>query len=108
MEPRAVLDGGGYEHVRAVVDEIIAMLSPRKIYMYSKKDNAKGEITSFKLCVVAPLADKQQAELEIYREIDSDIPFDVLIYTPEEWALLSGDPTAFANHIHKTGMVVYE
>ncbi len=25
MEPRAVLDGGGYEHVRAVVDEIIAM-----------------------------------------------------------------------------------
>jgi len=93
--------------VRAVVEGVASLFSPQVIYLYNHKLNNRGEFTSFKLCVVGGFVDKIEAERALYWEIDSEIPFDVVLYTPLEWKELSDSPAAFASHIKETGMMVY-
>lgn len=90
-----------------VVQEVARLLSPRTIYLYNQKLNPRGEQTSFKLCVVADVADKGQAERDVYRKVDCPIPFDILLYTPQEWERLTADSSTFAFHIKQVGTIVY-
>jgi hypothetical protein len=90
-----------------VVSKIADLCAPDQIYLYNQRINSKNEVSSFKLCVVADVADKFAAEHDIYLEIDSDIPFDVLIYTTQEWEELTRISTTFAYKISQTGVVVF-
>lgn len=94
--------------VVSVVKSIAALCKPRRIYLYNQRINSRQVTTSFKLCIVADVEDKFAAERDIYREIDCDIPFDILIYTPEEWEELTANDNSFAHKISKSGTVVYD
>ena len=108
MDKIALAQLGNFAVIQQVAQEIAALLGPRRIYLYSQKLNCQGDVTSFKLCVVGDFADKQKAEQSLHWEIDSQLPFDVLLYTPQEWEELSATPHTFACHIQKTGIIVYE
>lgn len=95
------------ELVDEVVGKIAELMAPRKIYLYNQRIGADGDTTSFKLCVIAPVEHKVRAERDIYLAIDCEVPFDLLLYTPEEWAQLTTYEGSFACHIQKKGMVVY-
>lgn len=97
----------GMQHIGPVVRQLADLLRPSLIYLYNQKHNLRGEITAFKLCAVAPVADKPAAEREVYRSVDCDIPFDILLYTPREWEELIADADTFARQIVETGTVVY-
>lgn len=97
----------GMQHIRPVVEQMVSLLRPTAVYLYNQKHNPKGELTAFKLCAVASTGDKAAAERQIYRGIDSEIPFDVLLYTPQEWSDLTADADSFASHIAQSGTVVY-
>jgi len=107
MDKTALTQLSDFAAVREVVDAVAALLAPQTIYLYNQKLNNRGEFTSFKLCVVGGFADKIKAERTLYWEVDSEIPFDVVLYTPQEWKELSASPAAFACHIKETGMRVY-
>jgi hypothetical protein len=51
--------------------------------------------------------EKAEAEKRIYLDIDSDIPFDVLVYTPREWESLMLQKHSFAKRITQEGTYVY-
>lgn len=93
--------------IRTVRDNIVDMLSPLEIILFSVKRNQAGEEKSFKLCVVADSCDKLEAEKRIYLGIDSDVPFDVLLYTPQEWDELLCQPDSFAKRISQEGTYIY-
>jgi hypothetical protein len=93
--------------IAGVVEEIVGLLTPRQIYLYNQRINDKLATTSFKLCIIAEAEDKSAAERRIYLEIDCDIPFDILLYTPDEWETLTAIPTSFASKIRATGTVIY-
>lgn len=95
------------EAVRHVVEEIAGRYRPQRIYLYNQRYSAAGATTAFKLCVVAEFPDIAAAEREIYLEIDCEVPFDVLLYTPAEWEELCAKPSSFARKIQATGKVVY-
>lgn len=38
-----------------------------------------------KLCVVIPEGDSEAAERRLYLEVESELPFDALVYTGGEW-----------------------
>lgn len=107
MSERNPVSIGAPDHVDHVTRQIIPMFDPKKIYLYNRKVSPNGAVVSFKLCIVAAVEDKLDAERRIYRNIDSEVPFDVLIYTPEEWDSLCRDIHAFAKRIEQTGMVLY-
>ena len=107
MDRAAVSGVSDFAVVRDVVDEIVALLEPCAVYLYSQKMSWRGELSSFKLCVIGGFEDRQAAERAVYHRVDSELPFDMLLYTLPEWEEHSADPDSFAYSIKKTGARVY-
>lgn len=93
--------------IEDAVAKIVELFSPSMVIEYNTKYDMEGELTSFKLCVVGPIGDKRKMLAKIYDEIDSEIPYDVLLYTDEQFDELKDESTAFAARIHKKGRVRY-
>ncbi len=87
------------KHIDSVTDYIARMVHPSKVILFNRKRDIEGLTTSFKLCVVAEVADRFEAEKQIYLGADCDVPFDLLFYTPAEWAQYEADPHSFAHKI---------
>jgi hypothetical protein len=94
--------------IHKICDEIAKLLSPYKIILFSVKDGTLGKPSSFKLCVIADVANTREAESLVYLNIDSEISFDILVYKIEEWNTLLEDPHSFASRIAEKGIAIYE
>lgn len=92
--------------IQQVCNEIVDQFHPEKIILFSCKFDLEDEVTSFKLVVVAENEDGG-LEHDIYLAIDCDIPYDVVVYTPENWAQLREIPHSFANRVNQSGVVLY-
>lgn len=97
MEPEVLQ---AIEPVRAL---IVRQLHPEKLILFNRKLDVDGRLASFKLCVVAQVEDWRAAEKRIYLEADCELPFDLLLYTPQQWAEYSAQAHSFAHKIAKTG-----
>jgi hypothetical protein len=97
----------GSPAVTGVAEDIVGLVAPQRIFLYNQRINDRLVTTSFKLCVIAEVEEKTAAERKLYREIDCDVPFDILLYTPAEWETLTAIPTSFASKIRATGTVIY-
>lgn len=92
--------------VNAVCREIVELFQPEKVILFSCKYSLEDEVTSFKLIVVAKNEDGR-LEHDIYMAVDCDIPYDVVVYTPESWEELRGVPHSFAGRVDQNGVVLY-
>ena len=91
-----------------VVEQITKLVDVHKIILFSKKEDLTGEISSFKICVIISCGMKNVCEKNIYINVDSEIPFDVVVYTYEEWENLRKTKGSFGNKIDNIGRVIYE
>ena len=92
-----------------VRDGILKLCSPEKIYLFNlKKDMSGKATTSFKLCVIIEADDLPAIEKELYLGIESGMPFDLVLYTPREWAEYSAEEQSFARRILTEGTMIYE
>ena len=94
--------------VLRVSDLIVAQACPKRVYLYNQRVSIGGVTYAFKLCVVLETPDKHAAETALYMQIDCEVPFDLLLYTPEEWETLLAQPGSFAGRIQKTGVLLYD
>ena len=90
-----------------VVEQIVFNFGPKRIILFSRKNDLVGKCLSFKLCILLDCKDKMEAERQIYINTDSEIPFDIIVYTPEEFESNLDIVGSFASKINKTGIVVY-
>lgn len=95
-------------HVHCLVQAIASLCSPEQIYLFHVKVNLKNQVTSFKLCVIADTADKTKLEREIYLNLDCELPYDLVLYTPEEWGSFVKKPHSFASEINGKGVLIYD
>lgn len=93
--------------IENVCRAITESFAPKKIIIYNKKANPSGEVSSFKLCAVIDTPNTLQCEGEIYARVECDLPFDVLVYTPEQWDKFSAQTDSFAARIAGTGVEIY-
>ena len=91
-----------------ICDEVVELLKPNKIILFSVKDGTIGKPSSFKLAVIADVPNTRAAESLVYLNIESEIPFDILVYKNDEWEKLLQDPHSFASRIAVKGIVIYE
>ena len=75
----------------------------------SNKINTEGELTSFKIALVVDNSITSVSELEcrLYLNIDSELPFDIVIYREEEFEELKNEIGTFAWKINNSGTVLY-
>lgn len=90
-------------------DEIISHSHPEKIILYGeKKMVSSGKTGEAKFCLVVDTADKEAFEKKLYLEIDSEVSFDLIVYTPDEWERLREDPQSYASRILEKGTILYD
>ena len=95
--------------INRTVDEIRRICDPLSIILVSNKVNTDGELVSFKLVVIVPDGDESVADLEcrLYMQIDSEIPYDLVLYKQSEWDAFKDDVGSFAWKINNTGAYIY-
>ncbi len=93
--------------IEETVTKIVELVSPSKVIEYNTKYDMEGNVSSFKLCIVGKITDKRKLLTRIFDEVDSDIPYDVLLYTDEQFEVLKDNVDAFAAHVNQKGRVWY-
>lgn len=93
--------------IQTVCDVLVERYQPQKIILYTQKSDLSGNVSSFKLCMIATVKDRRAVLREIYLTVESDIPFDILLYTPEEWEQWRQTEGTFAQKIDRSGRVLY-
>lgn len=92
------------DELRALLDEIGRISQPERLIVYGLKREGAGErVRDVNVCVVCDCEDKRMLERKLYLGIESEISFDVIIYTPDEWAALLRDPQSYASRIAEKG-----
>lgn len=94
--------------LQEIKEQLIQKFHPSKVILFGSV--AKGifkETSDIDLCVVQDTEDKRQLLTDMYVEIESDVPFDIVLYTNKEWDECVKDTTAFAYQINNTGVTIY-
>ena len=79
--------------IEQTVNRIVELFHPSRVIEYNTKYDMDG---------------KRRMLTRIFDEVDSDIPYDVLLYTDEQFRELTEDDGAFASHVNQKGRVRYE
>lgn len=97
-----------YEQVEDLRQQIISNFAPEKIYLFGS--GAKGVIrksSDIDLCIIKDVAKPRQLKIDLQLNLNSEIPFDIIVYTPDSWVKNSGDMTSFAYQIMTKGVKLY-
>lgn len=95
--------------IQTVADTIGSKYNPKGIVLISKKIDNQGELTSFKVAVLVSddISSISELECKIYIDVDSEIPYDIVIYRVSEWLYLKEDTSTFAYKIYSQGVWLY-
>ncbi len=93
--------------ISEVVNQITKLVEVEKIILFSKKTDLNGEVSSFKICVITYGNDVHEYEKAIYIDVESDIPFDIIVYSSESWKKYLSEESSFCNKVNSTGSVIY-
>jgi predicted nucleotidyltransferase len=97
-----------YEEIENIKKQIINKFQPDKIILFGSQASGTAKLGSdIDLCIIINTSDKRVLLTELYSEIDSRKPFDIVVYTPEEWDKAKNDPGAFAHLINQKGVALY-
>lgn len=73
----------------------------------SRAKGSEKEWSDIDLCIIAETASKRRLASELQTEIESELPIDIIVYTPSEWKECVKDETSFARKILTEGRVLY-
>ena len=97
------------EKITRLCEQIAELVRPVRIIIFSVKNTPAGELISFKLCVIVREHDCGKVEQKIYLTLECEVPFDVLVYSTDQWSAGMEDPDSFAYRgIMNGGVVLYE
>lgn len=94
--------------IAEITEQIINKFDPKAIILFGSI--AKGTYNLYSdidLCIIKDTLNKRDLIMRIQTEIDSKIPFDILVYTNDEWERNVNDPASFAYIINNTGVILY-
>ena len=98
------------KEVSLFCDSLLSLFDVEKLIVFGiKRKENDLSVTDVDIAVISEVQScKNEWLKKAYLEIDSDIPFDLFLYTPEEWDISVKDSASFASRIMRKGCVVYE
>lgn len=96
------------KEVDYIREQIVKKYDPKAIMLFGSL--AKGifkDNSDIDLCVIKNTDDKRKLLTDMYVCIDSGIPFDLVLYTIDEWNKFANDKSSFAYTINNTGVKIY-
>ena len=97
-----------YSEVDFIKNQVILSYSPAKIILFGSHTKGTAVLKSdIDLCIIKDTDNKRKLLTDMYLNIESSKPFDLILYTTAEWNECINDTTSFACLINKKGIVVY-
>jgi len=97
-----------YVEIESIKEQLIRLYRPDKLFLFgSQASGSASENSDIDLCVIVDTDNKRVLLAEMYLHIDSNRPFDLILYTPHEWNQSSGESGTFANIIAEKGIEIY-
>lgn len=94
--------------INSIKEQIVSRYDPLKIVLFGSQSRGNATRTSdIDLCVVKDTNNKRELLTDMYLNIESNMPFDLLLYTEAEWGKYVNDVSSFAYLINKKGTVIY-
>ncbi|MDR0984648.1 MAG: hypothetical protein LBL93_06560 [Ruminococcus sp.] len=95
--------------IENIREEIVKISEPVCIYLISKKMDFDGRVTGIKYCIILPDNAGEICDLEekLYTTIDSEVPFDLVLYKLSEWKKFITEVGSFAAKVHEKGTLIY-
>ena len=95
------------EAVMRLSDAIKDLADPCGILLYGAKQDLLAEgLREVNLCVIVK-EDPKEVERMLYRALDTELAFNLLVYREEDWAKLTADPTSYGASIARKGVLLY-
>jgi len=94
--------------INFIKEQIISHYAPSKIILFGSQ--ATGTATGksdIDLCIIKNTDNKRELLTDMYLNIESSKPFDLLLYTEAEWSQQVNVRTSFAYLINKKGTAIY-
>ncbi|ATW28163.1 nucleotidyltransferase domain-containing protein [Candidatus Formimonas warabiya] len=97
-----------HSEVDFIKNQIISSYNPSKIILFGSYANGTATAKSdIDLCIIKNTNNKRKLLPDMYLNIESKKPFDLLLYTEAEWNECINDTSSFAYLINKKGIVIY-
>lgn len=89
-------------------EDIVNKFKPERIILFGSIANSTYNYNSdIDLCIVSDTTNKRELITNLYTKIECDMPFDILVYTNEEWEKNIQDSSSFAYKINNSGVILY-
>ncbi|MBQ5329910.1 MAG: hypothetical protein J6F31_01525 [Oscillospiraceae bacterium] len=96
------------ELIESITAEVAEICDPSYVYLVSKKNNVRGELTTMKLCVVVDDGiDPSGEEKRLLIKTDTPIPVDFIVYNISDWNDYAPEDNTFAYRIENGGELLY-
>ena len=100
-----------YDNILPAVEQIKEVFNAEAVYIFGVKYNSQQMeyVTDFDVCIVAEFEEEDRNALlkKAYMQTDCDVPFDIFLYTPEDFEKFSKDPGSFVSRILRVGRLYY-
>ncbi len=94
--------------IEKMVEDVVRLCDPCAVYLVSKKNNTKGELSGFKLCAVVPDGESPDSvESRLLLGTECPVPCDFIVYTLSDWDDCSNDDCSFAYRVENGGERLY-
>lgn len=96
------------KELESIKKQIVENYEPKEIILFGSL--AKGIFkadSDIDLCIIKDTNDKRKLLADIYTNVNICIPFDIVLYTVEEWNKCINDKSSFAYIINNTGVKIY-
>lgn len=96
------------KEIEYIKEQIVSKYKPKYIILFGSV--AKGiyrDDSDIDLFIVKDTDNKRKLLTDIYVDVDSNIPYDLVLYTAKEWNEYVDDKSTFAYVINNTGVKIY-
>lgn len=95
------------EMLQTICARMIAEAKPSAILLYGQKPTSDGKtLREASFCLIVE-REAKETERQLYRLLDLDFAYNLLVYTTEDWQQLCADPTSYASSIRQKGVLLY-
>jgi len=105
---QAIVSNHIQTEIKSIKEQIVSYYAPSKIILFgSQAKGTASKKSDIDLCIVKDTDNKRELLASMYLKIESSKPFDLILYTEDEWNQCVKDTSSFAYLIYKKGIVIY-